>query len=55
MIPIRAALHAGYGFDVQGEGMMHFDFMPSRDRLSLNAHLKNGSIRLPHTYNFVHG
>lgn len=51
---LRALVYHVCGYDVQGEGL--FEFRTNyRDALNTQFHLKNGTIRLPGTFNFING
>lgn len=43
-----------YDYDLQGEGVLELEIEPGQ-LSSVRMHLKDGAIRLPHTYNFING
>jgi len=50
---IRTLLRQTVGYDVQGEGIFHLDGRMQPKKLTMKLWLEDGTIRLPHTYNFM--
>lgn len=51
---VKDLLKKRYDYDLQGEGVLEVFVQPGENSL-VNIHLKDGTVRLPRTYNFVNG
>lgn len=51
---LRALVYHMFAYDVQGEGVLEFR-SKVQDGMYTQFHLKNGTIRLPGTFNFING
>lgn len=51
---IKDLLKKKYDFDLQGEGVFEL-FVEPGNTYQVGMHLKDGTIRLPHTFNFMNG
>lgn len=51
---LKALAQARWGYEIQGEGTINFQMTSQEDVLSAKLKLAQGTIRLPHTYNFMH-
>jgi len=52
---VRSLVHKYSDIDLQGEGTIKLWTVIKPEHIALKAHLDEGTIRLPHTYNFING
>jgi len=52
---MRSLLQQCVGYDMQGEGIAQVRGMFDRNRIAVNLHFSDTTIRLPQTYNFIDG
>jgi len=52
---VRSLVNKYTDIDLQGEGTLKLWSVIHPNHIAVKAHLDNGTIRLPHTYNFING